>query len=62
LLESRGIREALAQPLGLDEKADYCAVVDDLLARADRFLADVERQPIIGRVKWGPVSLTDFAY
>ena len=58
LPESRCFRKGLALSLDLEEDADYCAIAEELLARAEHFLADVEQQPAIGKVKWGPTSLS----
>jgi hypothetical protein len=60
LPESRQFREALALSLNLDSAADYSAIADEFLSRAERLLADVEQQLGLSPVKWGPVSLTEF--
>jgi hypothetical protein len=60
LPESRHFREALALSLNLDSGADYSAIADEFLSRAERLLEDVEQQLGLSPVKWGPVSLTEF--
>ncbi|HLE57757.1 MAG TPA: hypothetical protein VJB15_11795 [Rhodothermia bacterium] len=60
LPESRHFREALALSLNLDSAADYSAIADGFLSRAERLLADVEQQLGLSPVKCGPVSLTEF--
>src|SRR5712691_11701981 len=56
LAESDGVRERLATSLDLDNGADYCAIAEELLERADRFLTAVKKQPGLSKVR-GAVSL-----
>ncbi len=46
----------------LQDSADYCDIADELLARVDRFLEEVQAQHSVtlSPVKWGPVSITSF--
>lgn len=60
LPESRHFREALARSLNLASTADYSVIAEELLSLTARFLADVEQQPGLSAVKWGPVSFTEF--
>lgn len=57
LVDSDGLREGLAASLDLKKNADYCAIADALLMRADQFLAAVKRQPGLSRVKRGALSV-----
>jgi hypothetical protein len=58
LPESGCIREGLAQSIDLQKDADYSDIAEELLTRSDRFLKAVRRQPIIAKVRWGPVSFS----
>jgi hypothetical protein len=59
--ESDCFREGLAQYLGLPkERADYCSIAEEFLNRAERFLQDVSKQPMMSGVKPGRVSLFEF--
>jgi hypothetical protein len=60
LPESDEFRERLAKSLALDKDADYCAIAEEFLARADSFLKKVEAQPGMSPVKWGAISLARF--
>ncbi len=57
LPESGCFREGLALYLKLDKNTDYCDIAEELLKQADGFLASVQQQPNIRKVKWAPVSL-----
>lgn len=57
LPESPALRTGLAAYLDLEERADYCDIAEELLRRADTFVAEVQRRPDLSPVKWGPVSL-----
>jgi hypothetical protein len=69
-LEGRRIRgqiepalgEGLARSLGLSDSANYCDIADELLNRADRFLAEVKAQPHLSRLRPGVVSSSDFLH
>jgi hypothetical protein len=58
LPESACLRERLAASLNLEKDADYCTIAEELLKRADCFLAEVKQQPGLCKVKWGAVSLS----
>lgn len=58
LPESSCFQEGLAASVNLPNKADYCAIAEKLLNRAERFIADVQKQPMVSRVKWGRVSFS----
>jgi hypothetical protein len=57
LPESNHFRWDLAASLSLQEGADYCAITEDFLNRVEQFLADVYKQPMVGKVKGGRASL-----
>jgi hypothetical protein len=60
LAESETLRKGLARYLQLQADADYCDIADEFLARAGRFLAEVEAKAradgILSRLKVGTVS------
>ncbi len=61
LPESQALKKGLSTSLGLQEGADYCDIADELLARVDRFLKEVQAQPVTrSPVKWGPVPIASF--
>lgn len=63
LSESDELRKGLAVLIGLSEDADYCEIVKQFIEIASHFLAEMETQTKLSKVKWGPVSLNpnDFA-
>jgi hypothetical protein len=52
LPESQGFKAELAASLDLRDGANYCDIADELLARVDRFLAEVPKQSMLSPVKW----------
>lgn len=60
LPESDIFRGRLAVSLKLPKEADYCAITEEFLTRANRFLKAVEAQMGLSPVKWGAVSLSKF--
>lgn len=57
LSESNELRKGLAVLIGLDEDADYCKIVKQFIEIASDFLAEIENQTKLGKIKLGPVSL-----
>jgi hypothetical protein len=62
LPESDGLQKGLAVFVGLEPEADYCDIAEKFLDVIDLYLADVQKQTPISRVKWGAASLTDPMY
>jgi hypothetical protein len=58
LPESQLFLDGLAAFLSVD--ADYCAVGDELISRAEQFMSDVENSGKLSTVERRPVSLTTF--
>lgn len=63
LPESPALQERLAESIGLQTDADYCAIAEQFLGIVDRFLADVEKRTTLSPVKRVGASLNprDFA-
>ncbi len=61
LPESHSLQEGLAAFVGLGKDATYCDTAERFVDIAGNFLADVQNRTNVCRVKWGPVSLADFA-
>ncbi len=68
---SLALLDALVESLGLQDGTDHCDLAREMLARVDRFLADVKERntkvaegPKLSPVRWGPVSMNpkDFAH
>lgn len=55
--ESPTLKERLAAFLDLRDSAGYCDIADELVARVDRFLAEVKaQQPVLSPVKREPAN------
>lgn len=63
LSESDELRKGLAVLIDLNEDADYFEIVKHFIERASNFLAEIENQTKLSKIKLDPVSLNpnDFA-
>ena len=61
LPESDALRKGLANFIGLGKDADYCDIAEMFVDIASDFLSKVRSRTKLSKVKWGAVSLTDFA-
>ncbi len=63
LPESGAVKKGLELSMGLEQHADYLAIADRFVDIAEKFLADVQRQTRLSRVKPGKISFRpqDFA-
>ena len=60
LPESQLVLDGWTAFLGLAQDIDYCAVVEELTARIEQFMAHVENVSPLSTVTRGPVSLSEF--
>ncbi len=62
LSESGELQKGLARTVGLTDNAGHYEIAERFVEHVEGFLNDVQTRTKLSIVKWGSVSLTDFAH